>query len=254
MTEKHFTWQTPDEQSYPKIYQDMLSSLHVLIGGTTGSGKSTAINAMLYTALQRAPGDDPGCVRLVLIDPKYIELNRYKRLPHTIAHAATEGEWVQAMDAAMEIMDRRYMEMRAQELDLFNGGDMYIIIDEWLPIAAQKQCALRLRRLVSWGRPAKVHVVLATRTPYATVVPPEVLANLTSSLGLRTQRVKESRAIIGMEGCEKLPPYGRGYWHSPDGIEIVDLPMCPQERIRARIKFWEDQAEKQGYYDAPPVD
>lgn len=232
----HKEWRTPPGQVY-SLYRDMLKQPHLLIAGATGSGKSVVINGLVYTAMY----DSPAAVQFILIDPKRVELVDYKPLPHTLKYASEPGEKVEALEKAMEITESRYKAMQRQRVKKYPGGALYVIIDELadLMTTARRQVQPLIQRLAQVGRAANVHIIAATQCPLATVIPTPIKVNFDSRVALRTRSAQDSRNILGLTGCELLPRYGQGYYMTPDGLKLYNIPMQPQEDINALVKYWQ---------------
>lgn len=232
----HKEWRTPPGQVH-SLYRDMLKQPHLLIAGATGSGKSVVINGLVYTAMY----DSPAAVQFILIDPKRVELVDYKPLPHTLMYASEPGEMVEALEKAMEITESRYKAMQRQRVKKYPGGALYVIIDELadLMTTARRQVQPLIQRLAQVGRAANVHIIAATQCPLATVIPTPIKVNFDSRVALRTRSAQDSRNILGLTGCELLPRYGQGYYMTPDGLKLYNIPMQPQEDINALVKYWQ---------------
>lgn len=232
----HKEWRTPPGQVY-SLYRDMLKQPHLLIAGATGSGKSVVINGLVYTAMY----DSPAAVQFILIDPKRVELVDYKPLPHTLMYASEPGEMVEALEKAMEITESRYKAMQRQRVKKYPGGALYVILDELadLMTTARRQVQPLIQRLAQIGRAANVHIIAATQCPLATVIPTPIKVNFDSRVALRTRSAQDSRNILGLTGCELLPRYGQGYYMTPDGLKLYNIPMQPQEDINALVKYWQ---------------
>ena len=228
-------WKTPPGQVY-SLYRDMLKQPHLLIAGATGSGKSVVINGLMYTALH----DSPAAVQFILIDPKRVELVDYKPLPHILQYASEPGEMVQALQYAMQTTEARYKAMQRQRVKKYTGGAVYVIIDELADLMTtnKKQVQPIIQRLCQVGRAANVHVIAATQCPLAVVIPTPIKVNFDSRVALRTRSAQDSRNILGLTGCECLPRYGQGYYMTPDGLTLYNIPMQPQEDINALVTYW----------------
>lgn len=228
-------WTTP-EGKYYTLYADMLKQPHLLIAGATGSGKSVVINGILYTALYNSPA----AVEFILIDPKRVELIDFKPLPHVIQYASEPGDMVQALELAMTITERRYKAMQARHIKKYDGGAVYVIIDELADLMTtnRRQVQPLLQRLAQIGRAANVHIIAATQCPLSSVIPTPIKVNFDSRVALRTRSAQDSRNILGVKGCELLPRYGRGYYMTPDGLTLYNIPMHTQEDLQALLTYW----------------
>lgn len=229
-------WPTP-AGSYSRLYDDMLAQPHLLIAGATKSGKSVAINGLIHRALLDGPGER----RFILIDPKRVELKDYADMPHTICHAAGHNPdaWRQALRTACNIMDTRYNSMRGK---LYNGSDVYVIIDEFADIrkSGGRDCYNMVLRLLSEGRAARIHCIIATQVPNAQILPTECRGNIASRLALRTTNAIESRIIMDCKGCEDLPEFGYGYYCKPgkNNRVLYKIPYVDQSELDRVIEHW----------------
>lgn len=237
-------WTTPAGTRYT-LYQDMLTMPHLMVAGATGSGKSVVINALIYTALYKFPlsAESTNSVGFILLDPKRVELVQYKDLPHTLRYASEPAEMVQALQYAMNIVEDRYRTMQRQGIRKYDGQDVFVVIDEFADLMTtnRKQIQPLIQRLAQVGRAANVHIIIATQCPLAKVIPTEIKVNFDARVGLRTRSAQDSRNIFGVTGCELLPRYGQGYYMTPEGLELYNIPMIPEEELAARVKWWMDQ-------------
>lgn len=232
-------WKTPAGTTY-RLYADMLKQPHLLIAGATGSGKSVVINGLIGTALY----DSPARVGFILIDPKRVELVQYKRLPHVIRYASEPAEMVSALDAALALTEQRYKAMQRQGLRKSTEADVYVIIDELADLMTTNKKAVqpRLQRLCQIGRAANVHIIAATQCPLAAVIPTPISVNFDSRVGLRTRNAQDSRNILQRTGCELLPRYGQGYYMTPEGVKLWNLPMLPESELTMLCNWWADRS------------
>lgn len=228
-------WRTPPG-SYYSLYKNMLEQPHLLVAGATGSGKSVVINGLIYTALY----DSPAAVQFILIDPKRVELVDYKPLPHTLQYASEPGDMVQALEKAMTITETRYKTMQRDRVKKYQGGGVYVIIDELADLMTTDRRHVQplLQRLAQIGRAANVHIIAATQCPLAAVIPTPIKVNFDSRVALRTRSAQDSRNILGVKGCELLPRYGQGYYMTPDGLTLYNIPMQTPDEIAALVTYW----------------
>lgn len=232
-------WTTPPGQLYT-LFDDMAKQPHLLIAGATGSGKSVVINGILFNLLHEAPGN----VQLILIDPKRVELVRYRDLPHTISYASEPDSMVQALVSALTITDRRYASMQRQRVLKWQGGQIYVVIDELADLMTtdKKHVMPLIQRLCQIGRAAGVHVIAATQCPLSAVIPTPIKVNFDSRVGLRTRSAQDSRNILGVTGCERLPRYGQGYYMTPEGTYHYRIPMYSDDRYETVLHHWTSKA------------
>lgn len=255
---KEVEYTTPEGQSYV-LFNDILHQPHTLIAGATGSGKSVVMNGLIDTIMYRLPFDEDGGAQMILVDPKRVELADYKELPHTLMHAGGQNPqaWREALNSAVSIMDKRYHEMEKNRQKEYTGGDLYVFIDEWASINSKtnplrKECVASLLRLVSEGRAAHVHVILATQVPKATVIPTEVRDNFVARLALMTENKLQSRVIIDTDGCEKFPSprlagYALGMYCLPGNDRtIYEMPYVRQDELDRNIEWWAEQKRMNG--------
>lgn len=235
------SYKTPGGQVYT-LYKDMLAQPHLLIAGATGSGKSVVINGIIHTALH----DSPARFQFILIDPKRVELAEYKKLPHTLQYSSEPGDMVQALEKAMGITETRYKAMQAQGLKKYQGGGVYVVIDELADLMTTDRRHVQplIQRLCQIGRAAGVHVIAATQCPLSAVIPTPIKVNFDSRVALRTRSAQDSRNITGFRGCELLPRYGQGYYMTPEGFKLYNIPMTAPEDIAALVRYWEKQARR----------
>ena len=217
----------------------ILSQAHTLIAGSTGCGKSTLIHKLLWNITSRTPNDR----QMILVDMKAgVELGRYAKLPHTIRFARSAEEALSALDYAVSIMSARLDEMYAAGVTLYEGADVYVVIDEMgFLLQSLGQDALRRLILISQqGRAAKVHLLLATQNPSKQGIPAAIQQNMTCLIGMKCRDAIQSRQIIGMAGCESLPEHGTAY--VVIGSQTYTLTIVPEsdETYQERIDYWSD--------------
>lgn len=234
------TYRTPTGQ-YSPLYYNMAKQPHLLIAGATGSGKSVVINGILHALLMN---HSPATCRLILIDPKRVELVQYKTLPHVLTYASEPGEPARALRYAVQIMEDRFSEMQRTGARSYNGSHVYILIDEpGRPDAhRQKDGATTDTADLPACRAARVHLIALTQCPLAKVIPTEIKCNMDARVGLRTRSAQDSRNILGQACCETLPRYGQGYYMTPEGLDRYQLPMIPETMIDALVAYWTSKA------------
>ena len=230
---------SPGGQCY-KLYEDMYSQPHLLIAGATGSGKSVVINGIIYTLLLSGP-DKAG---LILIDPKRVELVQYKKTPHCLLYASEPHEITEALQRTVNLIEDRYKRMQRQQTRKYDGSDIYVIIDELADLMTtnKKQVQPLIQRICQIGRAAKVHLIAGTQRPTADIIAAAITVNIDARVGLRTRNAQESRNIIYQTGCEQLPRYGQGYYMTPAGLTLYNIPMYSDQQINAIVKHWTSRA------------
>ena len=251
---RKITWEAPRGQAY-NLFLDALDQPHLLIAGATGSGKSVLINGLIHTLLYRVPCDVQGGMQLILIDPKRVELAAYKGMPHTICNAAgfDPSAWVSALEEAVSIMDERYSYMEQRGLKKYDKGDLYVVIDEWAAVYKNGggDSYRAVLRLISEGRAARVHVIMATQVPKATIIPTEIRENFSARFCLFTNTADQSRVIMEAKGCEDLPDprtagYALGYYVLPgkNNNTLYQIPYVQDAEIEQNIAWWNEQKRK----------
>jgi len=225
-----------------RLYSDLASRPHLLIAGATGSGKSVTVNGIIYSLLAtRSPAE----CGFILLDPKKVELSQYARLPHTIRYASDGPDMISALDYAVKETENRFSIMARQGVKMFNGPDLYVIVDELADLVlTQKAAALEpLQRLSQIGRAARVHLIACSQCVLAKVIPTEIKVNFSTILGLRTATAAQSRFLVASAGCELLPDpkkAGKSIGYLRDGADLdrYELYMYPETEIAAMINYW----------------
>lgn len=235
-------YKTPSGSVYT-LYNEMLKQPHLLIAGATGSGKSVVVNALIYTLLYRPPVDRAGGCYLALIDPKRVELAEYKDLPHCIGYGSEPDNMIQLLQGCMNECERRYKRMQKTGVRKYQGGDLYVIIDELADLITTngKRVTPLIQRLAQIGRAANIHLIVCTQCPLASIIPTAIKVNFDARIALHTRSRQDSRNIIERAGCECLPRYGYGYYMRPEGIQLYRLPMVSDEARQTIEKWWRKQ-------------
>lgn len=226
---------TPGGES-PALYSDLITEPHILIAGATGSGKSVLINSFIARLLMSA---SPATAELILIDPKRVELAPLKRLPHTVEYAAETEAAKIALQNAVQTMIKRYEIMSARGLKKWDGGHIYIIIDEYadLMITAKKAIEPLIIRIAQLGRAANIHLIIATQRPTREIIAGAIRVNIDCKIALHTATAQDSRNIIETRGAESLPRFGYCYKLNPDGLNAAKVPDI-SDRLPALIDYW----------------
>ena len=237
---------------------DLKKLPHVLIAGTTGSGKSVGINAMLLSLLYR---NDPDHLKLMLIDPKMLEFSIYNDIPHLLTPVIIEPKKaIAALANMVHEMERRYKlmaENKVKNIDNYNekmkklGGEsmpfIVIVIDELadLMMNGGKEVEYSIARLAQMARASGIHLVVATQRPSVDVVTGLIKANLPSRLSYRVGQRIDSKVILDAMGAESLLGRGDALFTPPGMTGLVRLhaPWNTEEEIEEVVEFLKAQRE-----------
>ena len=225
---------------------------HLLIAGTTGSGKSVGINAMILSLLYR---NDPEHLKLMLIDPKMLEFAAYEDIPHLITPVITEpAKAIAALANMVGEMERRYRLMadaRTKNIENYNEkmkktGDetfpyIVVVIDELadLMMSGGKEVELSIARLAQKSRACGIHLIVATQRPSVDVVTGMIKANLPSRLSYRVGSRIDSKVILDAMGADSLLGRGDGLFTPPGstGLVRIHAPWNTEEEIEEVVEF-----------------
>ena len=229
---------------------------HVLIAGTTGSGKSVGINAMILSLLYR---NDPDHLKLMLIDPKMLEFSMYNDIPHLITPVITEpAKAIAALANMVGEMERRYKlmaESRTKNIENYNekakreGVDFFpfivVVIDELadLMMTGGKEVEFSIARLAQKSRACGIHLIVATQRPSVDVVTGLIKANLPSRLSYRVSQRIDSKVILDAMGAESLLGRGDGLFTPPGstGLVRIHAPWNTEDEIDKVVDFLKAQ-------------
>ncbi len=239
---------------------DLKKLPHLLIAGTTGSGKSVGINAMILSLLYR---NDPDSLKLMLIDPKMLELSIYNDIPHLLTPVITDADKaIAALANMVGEMERRYKlmaESRTKNIDTYNekiikrGGDpmpfIVIVIDELadLMMNGGKDVEYSIARLAQMARASGIHLIVATQRPSVDVVTGLIKANLPSRLSYRVGQRIDSKVILDALGADSLLGKGDALFTPPgtNGLVRIHAPWNSEDEIEEIVEFLKSQREPQ---------
>jgi len=248
------------------VTADLASMPHLLIAGSTGAGKSVAINAFIMSLLYKAT---PAEVRLILVDPKRLELGNYEGVPHLYTPIITEPKLasyalrnaVREMERRLKLLAEKSVRNIGQYNALFEGITpslfeaeeehkplpyIVIIIDELadLMMLDGKNVEESITRLAQMARAVGIHLILATQRPSVDVITGLIKANFPSRVSFRVATKIDSRTILDANGAESL--LGRGdMLYLPSGssrLLRVHAPLVTEREIASAVEFWKNQA------------
>ena len=237
---------------------DLKKLPHLLIAGTTGSGKSVGINAMLLSLLYR---NSPQTLRLMMIDPKMLEFSIYNDIPHLLTPVITEAKKaITALANMVAEMERRYKIMsqtRTKNIESYNekmkseGGEQFpyivVIIDELadLMMTSGKDVELYIGRLAQMARASGIHLIVATQRPSVDVVTGLIKANLPSRISYRVGQRIDSKVILDQMGAESLLGRGDMLFTPPGSPGVIRLhaPFASEKEIETIVNFLKEQQD-----------
>jgi DNA segregation ATPase FtsK/SpoIIIE, S-DNA-T family len=262
------------------VTADLNTMPHLLIAGSTGSGKSVAINAFIMSMLYKATPDE---VRLILVDPKRLELGNYEGVPHLHTPIITEPKLASnALRNAVREMERRLKllaEKGVRNIDQYNrlfesstpslfedGSEarplpyIVIIIDELadLMLLDGQNVEAAITRLAQMARAVGIHLILATQRPSVDVITGLIKANFPARMSFRVATKIDSRTILDANGAEAL--LGRGdMLYLPNGsarVHRLHAPLVTEKEIAAVVQFWRSQAQAEyaEHFLQPPAE
>ena len=264
------------------VTADLASMPHVLIAGSTGSGKSVAINAMLMSLLFRTT---PAQVRLILVDPKRVELGMYEGIPHLFTPIITEPKLaanalrnaVREMERRLKLLASRSVRNIDQYNKLFEGSSLslfgadsdsgeeesplpliVIIIDELADLMMLDRANVEesITRLAQMARAVGIHLILATQRPSVDVITGLIKANVPTRISFRLSTKVDSRTILDTNGAEALLGRGDMLFLPPGTSRLMRLhaPYVSEKETAAVVGFWKNQGEAEyveGFLESP---
>lgn len=240
------------------VAADLASMPHLLIAGATGSGKSVCINSIIACLLCNNAPDD---VRMIMVDPKMVELTNFNGIPHLIAPVITEvEEVVRALKWVTQEMDSRYRTFAlrgVRNLDIYNqmasrkGWDklpnIVIFIDELadLMLVSPDDVEWAICRIAQLARATGIHLVLATQRPSVEVVTGLIKANFPARISFAVTSQVDSRVVLDTGGAEKLLGRGDMLYMAPDSSKLIRLQGCyvSDTELARLVNFWREHVE-----------
>ena len=233
---------------------DLAKLPHLLIAGTTGSGKSVGINAMILSLLYKNSPDE---LKLIMIDPKMLEFSIYNDIPHLLTPVITDAKKaITALNAMVKEMERRYKlmaKMRVKNIENYNKKAdekmpyIVIIIDELadLMMTSGKDVEYSIARLAQMARASGIHLIVATQRPSVDVVTGLIKANLPSRISFKVGQKIDSKVILDQFGAESLLGKGDMLFTPPGitGLLRLHAPFTSEEEIEKIVEFLKSQRE-----------
>lgn len=233
---------------------NLIENNHTLIAGATGAGKSVLENNIIYSLLcTKYPGKVPdgnGC-RLILFDPKKVELDIYKNLPHTLFYSDDITEIEQILIELRSIIDNRLETMKKTRLKQSNAAKIYVFIDELVDIMLSTRARFivdQIKDIISISRACNVFFIFLTQAPNRKIIKPEIILNCNCRIALFCNNAIESRQIIGDDTAAALPLHGRAIVQQNINRYYIDIPLISDDKINNIVRFWEKQKPKQHYF------
>ncbi len=234
---------------------DLDSMPHILVAGSTGTGKSVAINTIIVGLLSKFTPDE---LRLILVDPKMVEMALYNGMPYLITPVITDMDKViGALDWAIDEMTKRYKlfkEKMVRKLEEFNEKSEYklphiiVVIDEMadLMLTKGKEVEQKIVRLAQLARATGIHLILATQRPSVNVITGLIKANIPARIALAVTSGVDSRVIIDQQGAESLIGKGDMLVKSPDNSKIrrVQGAFVSTKEVQKVTDYIREHAEK----------
>ena len=238
---------------------DLAKLPHLLIAGTTGSGKSVGINSMILSLLYRNSPDE---LKFLMIDPKKLEFSIYEDIPHLLTPVITEAKKaIIALNAMVKEMERRYdlmAKMRVKNIEGYNNKAdekfpyIVIIIDELadLMMTSGKDVEYSIARLAQMARASGIHLIVATQRPSVDVVTGLIKANLPSRISFKVGQKIDSKVVLDQFGAESLLGKGDMLFTPPGitGLLRLHAPFTSEEEIEKIVEFL--KAERGVEYDS----
>ena len=235
------------------IVGDLFSMPHLLIAGTTGSGKSVCINTIILSLLYR---HTPDKCKFILIDPKMLELSTYEGIPHLLCPVITEAKKAASvLGWVVKEMESRYRLMTKEgvrNIDGYNAKHklpmpyIVVVVDEMsdLMLVAGKEIENYIQKLSQMARAAGIHIIMATQRPSVDVITGTIKANFPTRISFQVTSKIDSRTILGEQGAEQL--LGKGdmlYMSSANRITRIHAPFVSENEIENINNFLRSQGE-----------
>lgn len=215
-----------------KYYYELVNNpSHTLVAGSTGSGKSVVLNGIITTLQQTKLNDS----LIVLLDPKAVELHRYKNNVNCLMYAAQPDEIETALLKLVNLMYKRFERMKKANTTKSTEKSIYVFIDEIIDIKyrCSKQAIQDLNTLAFLARATNIYLFVCTQRPTMDILPPVLRSNLNNVIGLHTINKRQSINVLQFPGCENLPLFGYGYYYTPKAAqpELIKIPYQTESEL-----------------------
>ena len=264
------------------MMMNLATTPHLLIAGATGAGKSSCLNSLITSVLMRSTPDD---IRMILVDPKRVEMGQYDRVPHLLTAPVTDPrKAANALSWAVREMERRYdllHETGFRDITGYNGavdddalkpppgardaeGEqlsyqrlpfVLVVVDELadLMMVAARDVEESIARIAQMARAVGIHLVIATQRPSVNIITGVIKANIPARLAFAVASLTDSRVILDQPGAERLVGQGDMLWLGPSSSTPHRIQGCwvTEDEVRAVVEHWVEQ--EPDFHDDPSV-
>lgn len=238
----------PAGYSYNPALLELIENNHCLIAGTTGSGKSVLENGIINALIcSKYPFDNDNGknAQIILFDPKKVELDLYKNLPHTLLYSDTIPGIENGLKKIKLLVDQRFYTMKKRGLKTSQEVPVYVFIDEIVDIVTNKEHGKNIIRLLSdiasISRAANIFFVCLTQSPSRTIIPAQFKLLFNCRVALKCNNAIESRQIIDTNEAVNLPKHGLGLVQKDIERYYIKIPLYPDADLQRLVKSWTKQ-------------